>query len=91
MKIIQHQHEPDRARAQRGGQPRRGAAQHRHTRACHVGDQVRAALSTIVEGGTLSMDQAAAAMGAVMDGEATPSQLAAGSPLSVGVAVGLLV
>jgi anthranilate phosphoribosyltransferase len=38
---------------------------------------VRAALSTIVEGGTLSMDQAAAAMGAVMDGEATPSQLAA--------------
>ncbi len=42
-----------------------------------MSDQVRAALSTIVEGGTLTMDQAAAAMGAVMDGEATPSQLAA--------------
>jgi anthranilate phosphoribosyltransferase len=42
-----------------------------------MSDQVRAALSTIVDGGTLSMDQAAAAMGAVMDGEATPSQLAA--------------
>ena len=42
-----------------------------------MSDQVRAALSTIVEGGTLTMEQAAAAMGAVMDGEATPSQLAA--------------
>ena len=38
---------------------------------------VRAALVTIVEGGTLSMDDARAAMGAVMDGEATPAQLAA--------------
>ena len=38
---------------------------------------VRAALATIVEGGTLSMDDARAAMGAVMDGEATPAQLAA--------------
>ena len=38
---------------------------------------VRAALVTIVEGGTLSMDEARAAMGAVMDGEATPAQLAA--------------
>ena len=42
-----------------------------------MSDQVRDALSTIVEGGTLTMEQAAAAMGAVMDGEATPSQLAA--------------
>lgn len=42
-----------------------------------MSEQVRAALTTIVEGGTLTMEQAAAAMGAVMDGEATPSQLAA--------------
>ena len=40
-------------------------------------DQVRAALGTIVEGGTLSMDEARLAMGEVMDGEATPAQLAA--------------
>ncbi|HEU0243349.1 MAG TPA: anthranilate phosphoribosyltransferase [Candidatus Limnocylindrales bacterium] len=39
--------------------------------------QLRAALATIVEGGTLSMDEARLAMGSVMDGEATPSQLAA--------------
>src|SRR5262249_22978616 len=38
---------------------------------------VRAALATVVDGGTLSQADAAAAMGAVMDGEATPSQLAA--------------
>ncbi len=42
-----------------------------------MSDQVRAALVTIVEGGTLSMADAHAAMGAVMDGEATPAQLAA--------------
>jgi len=42
-----------------------------------MSDQVRDALSTIVEGGTLTLGQAAAAMGSVMDGEATPSQLAA--------------
>ena len=42
-----------------------------------MSDKVRAALAAIVEGGTLTMEQAAAAMGAVMDGEATPSQLAA--------------
>jgi anthranilate phosphoribosyltransferase len=42
-----------------------------------MSDQVRDALSTIVEGGTLTLEQAAAAMGSVMDGEATPSQLAA--------------
>jgi len=42
-----------------------------------VSDLVRAALGTIVEGGTLSMDEARGAMGSVMDGEATPAQLAA--------------
>lgn len=42
-----------------------------------MSDQVRAALATIVEGGTLSLDEARDAMGAVMDGEATPAQLAA--------------
>lgn len=40
-------------------------------------DLVKAALATIVEGGTLSMDEARAAMGEVMDGEATPAQLSA--------------
>src|SRR5512141_1666878 len=38
---------------------------------------VRAALATIVEGGSLSTEEAHGAMGAVMDGEATPAQLAA--------------
>jgi anthranilate phosphoribosyltransferase len=42
-----------------------------------VSELVRAALNTIVDGGTLSMDEARAAMGAVMDGEATAAQLAA--------------
>ena len=42
-----------------------------------MSDQVRAALNTIVDGGTLSMDEARGAMGTVMDGEATPAQLAA--------------
>lgn len=42
-----------------------------------MSELVRSALATIVEGGTLSMDEAHAAMGAVMDGEATPAQLAA--------------
>jgi anthranilate phosphoribosyltransferase len=42
-----------------------------------MSEAVRAALATIVEGGTLSMGDARAAMGAVMDGEATPAQLAA--------------
>ena len=42
-----------------------------------MSELVRTALNTIVEGGTLSMDEARAAMGAVMDGEATPAQLAA--------------
>jgi anthranilate phosphoribosyltransferase len=42
-----------------------------------MSEVVRAALSTVVEGGTLTMDAARAAMGAVMDGEATSAQLAA--------------
>ncbi len=42
-----------------------------------TGDAVRSALTTIVEGGSLTLDEAHRAMGAVMDGEATPSQLAA--------------
>jgi anthranilate phosphoribosyltransferase len=42
-----------------------------------MSELVRSALATIVDGGTLSMDEAHAAMGAVMDGEATPAQLAA--------------
>ena len=42
-----------------------------------MSDQVRAALTAIVEGRTLSIDEARLTMGEVMDGEATPSQLAA--------------
>jgi len=42
-----------------------------------MSDELRAALATIVEGGTLTMDEARLAMGEVMDGVATPSQLAA--------------
>jgi len=42
-----------------------------------MSELVRAALVRLVEGATLTMDEARAAMGAVMDGEATPSQLAA--------------
>src|SRR3954453_2121070 len=42
-----------------------------------MSEQVRVALASVVEGGTLSVDEARAAMGAVMDGEATQAQLAA--------------
>ena len=42
-----------------------------------MSEVVRSALATVVDGGTLSVDAARAAIGAVMDGEATPSQLAA--------------
>jgi len=42
-----------------------------------VSGLVRAALAAVVEGRTLSVEEAHAAMGAVMDGEATPAQLAA--------------
>ena len=42
-----------------------------------MSDTVRAALLTVIDGGTLDRDQAHRAMGAVMDGESTPAQLAA--------------
>jgi anthranilate phosphoribosyltransferase len=42
-----------------------------------MSELVRAALAAIVEGRTLSLDEARGAMGSVMDGEATPAQLAA--------------
>ena len=42
-----------------------------------MSEQVRAALAAVVDGRTLSRDEARLAMGAVMDGEATPSQLGA--------------
>jgi anthranilate phosphoribosyltransferase len=42
-----------------------------------MSEPVRAALSAVVDGRTLSMDEAHGAMGSVMDGEATPAQLAA--------------
>src|SRR5918994_5224654 len=42
-----------------------------------MSEHVRTALTTIVEGGTLTLDEARLAMGSVMDGEATPAQLAA--------------
>jgi len=42
-----------------------------------MSEHVRAALATVVDGGTLTMDQARVTMAAVMDGEATPAQLAA--------------
>jgi anthranilate phosphoribosyltransferase len=40
-------------------------------------EHIRAALATIVDGGTLGFDEARQAMGEVMDGEATAAQLAA--------------
>lgn len=42
-----------------------------------MSEVVRAALASVVDGRTLSLDEARAAMGAVMDGEATAAQLAA--------------
>jgi anthranilate phosphoribosyltransferase len=42
-----------------------------------MSEVVRAALAAVVEGKTLNQEEAHAAMGSVMDGEATPSQLAA--------------
>jgi len=42
-----------------------------------MSEVVRAALASVIDGGTLSLDEARAAMGAVMDGEATAAQLAA--------------
>jgi anthranilate phosphoribosyltransferase len=42
-----------------------------------MSEHVRAALAAVVEGRNLSTDEAHAAMGSVMDGEASPAQLAA--------------
>ncbi|HET7474137.1 MAG TPA: anthranilate phosphoribosyltransferase [Candidatus Limnocylindrales bacterium] len=42
-----------------------------------MSDQVRTALAAVVEGRTLTLDEARDAMGSVMDGEATPALLAA--------------
>ncbi|MBI3751552.1 MAG: anthranilate phosphoribosyltransferase [Chloroflexi bacterium] len=42
-----------------------------------MSDHVRAAVAAIVEGRTLTLEEARLAMGAVMDGEATPAQLGA--------------
>src|SRR4051794_38552763 len=42
-----------------------------------MSDRVRAALSSVVDGHTLTVDEARDAMGSVMDGEATPALLAA--------------
>jgi anthranilate phosphoribosyltransferase len=42
-----------------------------------MSEQVRAALAAVVEGRTLTVEEAREAMCAVMDGEATPAQLAA--------------
>lgn len=42
-----------------------------------MNDHVREALASIVEGGTLTLDEARLAMGQVMDGDATAAQLAA--------------
>jgi len=42
-----------------------------------MSDVVRDALASVVDGGTLTVGEAQAAMGAVMDGESTPAQLAA--------------
>ena len=42
-----------------------------------MSDRVRAALAGVIDGRTLSLDEARGAMGSVMDGEATPAQLAA--------------
>ena len=42
-----------------------------------MSDSVRAALAAVIDGRTLTMDESRVAMGSVMDGEATPAQLAA--------------
>jgi len=42
-----------------------------------MSDLVRAALAGVIDGRTLSLEEARGAMGSVMDGEATPAQLAA--------------
>jgi anthranilate phosphoribosyltransferase len=42
-----------------------------------MSDQVRSALAGVIDGRTLSLDEARGAMGSIMDGEATSAQLAA--------------
>ena len=42
-----------------------------------MSEQVRTALAAVIEGRTLDLDEARLAMGEVMDGKATPAQLAA--------------
>lgn len=42
-----------------------------------MSDAVRSALAAVIDGGTLDRERAHRAMGAVMDGESTPAQLAA--------------
>jgi anthranilate phosphoribosyltransferase len=42
-----------------------------------MSERVRAALAAVIEGRTLDLEEARLAMGSVMDGEATPAQLAA--------------
>src|SRR5206468_8584269 len=60
------------------GKARRGERLVRHLRDGRLmSEHVRAALASIVEGRSLTIDEARLAMGAVMDGEATPAQLAA--------------
>jgi anthranilate phosphoribosyltransferase len=60
-----------------GGERRRGGRPVAHGIGAAMSEVVRAALSAVVEGETLSLGQARDAMGAVMDGEATPAQLGA--------------
>src|SRR6185369_15027448 len=60
---------------------RDGLVRHRGPRRARgdrpMSEAVRAALSRVIDGELLSRDEAGAAMGAVMDGEATQAQLAA--------------
>src|SRR4029078_2342771 len=53
----------------------------RHSRRTRRGrpmtDEATTALAKVVDGGSLTLDEARAAMGSVMDGEATPALLAA--------------
>ncbi|HEY8846998.1 MAG TPA: hypothetical protein VIM24_10095, partial [Candidatus Limnocylindrales bacterium] len=42
-----------------------------------MSDEVRTALAAVVDGRSLTLDESRAAMGSVMDGEATPALLAA--------------
>ena len=63
------------ARSRRPGWPSRNAAD--DAAGGSMSEAVRAALASCIEGRTLTLEEARLAMGAVMDGEATPAQLAA--------------